>query len=90
MTTQFIEGIIFAHINKPTHITWGLENMYPVANISKYEIVNLKNLMNIHETLMLLEQRDDEPVTIMKGDTLVINPMIPANKYSDEKVNTLF
>lgn len=90
MTTQFIEGIIFAHINKPTHIIWGLENMYPVANISKYEIVNLKNLMNIHETLMLLEQRDDEPVTIMKGDTLVINPMIPANKYSDEKVNTLF
>lgn len=90
MTTQFIEGIIFAHINKPTHITWGLEDMYPVANISKYEIVNLKNLMNIHETLMLLEQRDDESVTIMKGDTIVINPMIPANKYSDEKVKTLF
>lgn len=95
MTTDFIKGIIYAHISE--HMTDPIMKpeldknseylQYPIFRLicDSYDKIPIKALIKVNGTLTRTQLCEDEPTVYMEGFTLVFCPMIPRSEYEDLK-----
>lgn len=95
MTTDFIIGIIYAHIAhhlsnsaripEPDKNNKCLEYPQFILKIDPMDYIGVDDLRNINKALIHTQLCSEEPTITLDGYTLTFNPMIKKSLYEDLK-----